>query len=49
VQKLVDYVSQPDFKLDGAREVIEADPALAARIMRVANSAAYRAYDPCSS
>ena len=49
VQKLVGYVSRPDFKLDRAREVIEADPALAARIMRVANSAAYRAYDPCSS
>jgi hypothetical protein len=31
------------------RELIEADPALAARIMRVANSAAYRAYEPCSS
>jgi putative nucleotidyltransferase with HDIG domain len=49
VQKLVDYVSQPDFKLERAREVIEADPALAARVMRVANSAAYRAYGPCGS
>jgi putative nucleotidyltransferase with HDIG domain len=49
VQKLVAYVSQPDFSLDRVREVIEADPALAARIMRVANSAAYRSYDPCGS
>jgi putative nucleotidyltransferase with HDIG domain len=49
VQELVDYVSCPDFKLDRVRELIEADPALAARIMRVANSAAYRIYEPCGS
>jgi putative nucleotidyltransferase with HDIG domain len=49
VQELVDYVSRPDFKVDRVREMIEADPALAARIMRVANSAAYRLYEPCSS
>ena len=49
VQELVDCVSHPDFKLDRVRELIEADPALAAQIMRVANSAAYGAYDPCSS
>jgi putative nucleotidyltransferase with HDIG domain len=49
VQELVDCVSQPDFKLERVREVIEADPALAARIIRVANSAAYRAYEPCGS
>ncbi len=49
VQELVDCVSQPDFKLDRVRELIEADPALAARIMRAANSAAYRPYEPCNS
>ena len=49
VQELVDYVSRPDFKFDRVRELIEADPALAARIMRVANSAAYRVFEPCSS
>ena len=49
VQRLVACVSQPDFSLDNARDVIEADPALAARVMRVANSAAYRAFEPCSS
>jgi putative nucleotidyltransferase with HDIG domain len=49
VQELVDYVSRSDFKLDRVRELIEADPALAARIMRVANSAAYRIYEPCST
>ncbi len=49
VQELVDYVSRPDFQFDKVSKVIEADPALAARIMRVANSAAYRIYEPCSS
>jgi putative nucleotidyltransferase with HDIG domain len=49
VQRLVDYVSMPEFKLDRVRELIEADPVLAARIMRVANSAAYRAYEACTS
>lgn len=49
VETLVDYVSTPDFKLDKVRGMVEADPALAARILRVANSAAYRAYEPCVS
>jgi len=49
VQRLVEYVSTPEFKLDRVREMIEADPALAVRIMRVANSAAYRAYEACTS
>ncbi|MGB8297744.1 MAG: HDOD domain-containing protein [Polyangia bacterium] len=49
VQELVACVSRPDFTLDRVRELIEADPALAARIMRVANSAAYRTYEPCST
>jgi putative nucleotidyltransferase with HDIG domain len=49
VQKLISYVSTADYKLDRVREMIESDPALAARIMRVANSAAYRAYELCTS
>jgi putative nucleotidyltransferase with HDIG domain len=49
VQRLVEHVSTPDFKMDRVRELIESDPALAARIMRVANSAAYRAYEACTS
>jgi putative nucleotidyltransferase with HDIG domain len=49
VETLVDYVSAPDFKLDVVRSMVEVDPALATRILRVANSAAYRAYDPCAS
>jgi HD-like signal output (HDOD) protein len=49
VQRLIDHVSYPDFNLDDVRRLIESDPALASRIMRVANSAAYRASGPCSS
>jgi putative nucleotidyltransferase with HDIG domain len=49
VQRLVDYVSQPDFKLDLVRQLIESDPSLAIRIMRVANSAAYRTFDSCAT
>ena len=49
VQSLVDYVSTPDFTMDRVGELIESDPALAARIMRVANSAAYRVYEGCTS
>jgi len=49
VQKLMDHVSRPDFNLDEVRKLIESDPALAARILRVANSAAYRGHGPCAS
>ena len=49
VQRLVEYVSQPDFKLDLVRQLIESDPSLAIRIMRVANSAAYRTFDSCAT
>lgn len=49
VQDLVAYVSQPDFKIDRVRQMIESDPALASRLMRVANSVAYRAYESCTT
>jgi putative nucleotidyltransferase with HDIG domain len=49
VHSLIEHVSRPDFDLDEVRRLIESDPALAARIMRVANSAAYRAHGPCAS
>jgi putative nucleotidyltransferase with HDIG domain len=35
--------------VEKVRQMIESDPALAARIMRVANSVAFRAYEPCTS
>lgn len=49
VQSLVDHVSRPDFDLDQVRKLIELDPALASRILRVANSAAYRGLGTCAS
>lgn len=49
VQRLVDHISRADFNLDEVRKLIELDPALAARILRVANSAAYRGLGPCAS
>jgi putative nucleotidyltransferase with HDIG domain len=42
-------MSHQDFDMDEARKLIESDPALAARILRVANSAAYRGCGPCAS
>jgi HD-like signal output (HDOD) protein len=49
VESLVEHISGPDFNLETVRRMVESDPALAARIMRVANSAAYRGCGPCSS
>jgi len=49
VQDLVEYIGRADFKVEKVRQMIESDPALAARIMRVANSVAFRAYEPCIS
>jgi putative nucleotidyltransferase with HDIG domain len=49
VQSLVAEVSRPDFEINDVRKLIEMDPALASRILRVANSAAYRSLGPCGS
>jgi HD-like signal output (HDOD) protein len=49
VHQLIDYIGRPEFRIERVREMIESDPALAVRIMRVANSAAFRAYEPCTS
>src|ERR1019366_5875384 len=49
VQSLMDHVSCRDFNLNEVRRLIESDPALAARIMLVANSAAYHAHGQCAS
>jgi len=49
VQTLIDHVSRPNLRLDDVCKVIELDPALASRILRVANSAAYRGVVPCAS
>jgi HD-like signal output (HDOD) protein len=49
VQSLIDHVSCPNINLDEVRRLVASDPALAARIMSVANSAAYRSQGPCTS
>jgi HD-like signal output (HDOD) protein len=49
VQSLVDHVSCPDFNMDEVLRLVELDPALAARILRVANSAVYCAHGACAS
>ncbi len=49
VQRLVEQVSSPNFDLGEICKLIELDPALASQILRVANSAAYRAFGPCNS
>lgn len=49
VEKLVEQLARPDFVLDEVCKVIQLDPALASRILRIANSAAYRGFGPCAS
>jgi len=47
VQKVIACVSRPDFKMEQVRDLIEEDPALAARVLRVANSVAFQTRLPC--
>jgi putative nucleotidyltransferase with HDIG domain len=49
VQKVIACVAHPDFRTEQVRDLIEEDPALASRILRVANSAAFHARVPCAS
>jgi putative nucleotidyltransferase with HDIG domain len=49
VQTLLQQLGRIDFDLKQVCEVIELDPALASRILRLANSAAYRGQGPCAS
>lgn len=49
VQKLVASLANPEFQTDQVRGLVESDPGLAARIMRLANSSVYRGYQPCAS
>jgi HD-like signal output (HDOD) protein len=49
VQTLLEQFARPDFDLRQVCSVIELDPALASRILRLANSAGYRGHGPCAS
>lgn len=49
VERLLEQLARPDFVLDEVCKLVELDPALASRILRIANSAAYRGFGPCAS
>ncbi|HEY0710025.1 MAG TPA: HDOD domain-containing protein [Polyangia bacterium] len=49
VQRVMAYVSRPDFDVRKLETMIEEDPALAAKVLRVANSAAFAGSQPVPS
>lgn len=49
VQRLIEEISHPDSDLADVCKILEADPGLASRVLKVANSAAYRVHAPCAS
>ncbi|HEY0714051.1 MAG TPA: HDOD domain-containing protein [Polyangia bacterium] len=46
VQRVMEYVNRPDFDARKLETMIEEDPALAAKVLRVANSAAFAGSQP---
>jgi HD-like signal output (HDOD) protein len=49
VQRVMAYVNHPDFDIRKLETMIEEDPALAAKVLRVANSAAFAGSQPVNS
>ena len=49
VQRVIACISRPDFRMEQVRDLIEEDPALAARILRMANSVAFQTRESCAS
>jgi HD-like signal output (HDOD) protein len=49
VQRVMEYVSRPDFDVRRLETMIEEDPALAGKVLRVANSAAFAGSQPVPS
>src|SRR6185295_10601379 len=49
VQKVMDYVRRDDFDVRKLQAMIEEDPALSAKVLRVANSAAFAGVQPVAS
>src|SRR4051812_47554640 len=48
-QRVMKLLSDPDVKVSKIRAAIEQDPALAARLLRVTNSAVYGTATPCKN
>jgi len=48
-QKLLTTIQDPDYKTSTLEQIIESDPALAVRGMRVVNSAAYALAKKCAA
>ena len=46
---VLEYVANPNFDVGRLQEIMEQDPALATKILRLANSAAFRPREPCGS
>lgn len=47
--RLIQLLSDPEFEMREVKEAVEHDPALATRLLRVANSALFRSAQPCTS
>jgi HD-like signal output (HDOD) protein len=48
-RRVLEYVADPDFEVGRLQVIMEQDPALATKILRLANSAAFRPREACSS
>jgi HD-like signal output (HDOD) protein len=48
-QRVLEVLEDPNFEIGTLQTLIEEDPALAARVLRVSNSAAFRTREPCGS
>jgi len=48
-RRVLAYVADPDYEVAGLQAIIEQDPSLATRVLRLANSAAFRPREACAS
>jgi HD-like signal output (HDOD) protein len=48
-QRVMELVQDPDVRLDEVRRLVETDPSLCSRTLRLANSALYRVGQPCET
>ncbi len=48
-RRVLEYVADPHFEVARLQSIIEQDPSLATKVLRLANSAAFRAREACAS